>query len=142
MDSKIEEWLKDINPDFSINDGVCNIIQKDLNIEFSLFFVSENYQLTVIGPFHNINDGHFNGLLERALIDNANAKKMEGCWISLIDNKLVLSHSRDISSLDQIGFTNLMYHFSSKIDQLKKEYSTQNQVGETINLHNLIGTLA
>lgn len=141
MDYKVEQWLKSINSNLSISDGVCNIRQKDLNIDFSLYFVDESQQLTLIGPFYNVNDGDLNILLGRALTDNANSSKMEGCWIGLINNEFVLFHSRDVSALDQIGFMNLINHFSLKIDCLKKEYSSNNQIGETVNQHNVMGIL-
>ncbi|WP_018694573.1 CesT family type III secretion system chaperone [Algicola sagamiensis] len=125
MENLIQEWLKENHPDLSLNDGVCNLVQSDLDVELSLYYTSKNNQLTLLSPFHMMNGRDYNLMLERALIDNADAEKMDGCWISLIENQLVLSHSRELNDLDQVGLTNLVSHFISKSYLLRQEYDAQ-----------------
>ena len=72
-----------------------------------------------------INSDNKTLLLEKAMLTNSDGNKMEGCWLSLIDNEVLLSHVREIDTLDQISLANIIYNFTFKSHEIKKELSIQ-----------------
>lgn len=122
---EIQAWLTAINPNLVLNNGVCNFEEPSLNIQVGIS-VNENTQLiTFCSPILTLNADNKTLLLEKSMLTNAEGNKMEGCWLSLIDEEIVLSHVKEINTLDQISLANVIDNFTFKSNELQKELVLQ-----------------
>ena len=80
-------------------------------------------------------------LLEKAMLTNSDGNKMDGCWLSLIDNEILLSHVREIDTFDQISLANIIDNFTFKSHEIKKELSLQVDFNKPIENHLTHGIL-
>ncbi|WP_163834913.1 CesT family type III secretion system chaperone [Spartinivicinus ruber] len=129
---QVETWLKAINTDLTLINGVCNFEENNLDIKIGLSVDNRSNLISFCSPLINVDRENKSLLMERALLANANGAKMEGCWLSLIGNDLVLCHSRNMASLDQVGFVNLVDNYISKSYSLKQEFSSSIASSETL----------
>ena len=80
-------------------------------------------------------------LLQKAMLTNSDGNKMDGCWLSLIDNEILLSHVREIDTFDQISLANIIDNFTFKSHEIKKELSLQVDFNKPIENHLTHGIL-
>lgn len=123
--SEIQVWLSDINPSLVLNNGVCNFEEPRLEVEVGISVNEDNNLITFCSPMITINADNKILLLEKAMLTNSDGNKMDGCWLSLIDNEVLLSHVREIDTLDQISLANIIDNFTFKSYEIKKEFSIQ-----------------
>ena len=108
-----------------LNNGVCNFEEPRLEVEVGISVNEDNNLITFCSPMITINADNKILLLEKAMLTNSDGNKMDGCWLSLIDNEVLLSHVREIDTLDQISLANIIDNFTFKSYEIKKEFSIQ-----------------
>jgi len=121
-------WLKAINPELTLSNDSCHFQEAALGVRVSLYLQGSNGRFSVFSPIIGVDADNQLAVMERALRDNADSETMLGCCICLIDDELVLYHQRDMNTLDDTGFVNLLTWFVNKSLQLSQAFSSNNSV--------------
>ncbi|NRD74789.1 CesT family type III secretion system chaperone [Shewanella sp. VB17] len=138
---EIQTWLTAINPNLVLNNGVCNFDEPSLNVQVGISIDDNTKLITFCSPNITLNADNKSFLLEKALLVNAEGNKMEGCWLSLIDNELLLTHVRDTNTLDQVNLANLINNFTLKSHELQQELTAEVDLNNQSSNHLTSGVL-